>query len=90
MKMDDYKFNTRKMQISYVQDEVELNGRWFAVNKILYTLESIEDCEDVNIDDELVKALEEQGVIRWSNAFDAYKQDVNFKAFKDALNRTVK
>jgi hypothetical protein len=90
MKMDDYKFNTRKRQISYIQDEVELSGRWFSVNTILGFLESIENCEDIYVEDELTKALESHGVIRWSHAHGAYKQDTNFKLFKDALNRTIR
>jgi hypothetical protein len=89
MKMDDYKFNTRKRQVSYIQDEIELDGSWFSINTILLFLESIENCEDIYVEDKLIKALEGHGVIRWSHAFNAYKQDTNFKLFKDALNRTI-
>lgn len=89
MKVADYKLNIRSRQITYTLTEVEIGGRWFSVDHLLNIIQSIEDHEDINIDDATVDALGLHNAVKWSNSLGLYCKDIGFEEFKRLLHRTI-
>lgn len=81
MKIEEYKLKTRQRQVTYTLREVEINGRWYSVDKLFDIIEDLKAKTYIAINDmDLVADLKTLRVVKYAVEGD-YCVDSGFESF---------